>query len=84
MYGADPKDIEKYKIEAKRSNELKLKENVFWMRYLSNQYENGSDLKEVFNETALIDKVSVENTKATANQYFGENMIRFVLLPEKK
>lgn len=82
--GADPKDIEKYKIEAKRSNELKLKENGFWMGYLTGQYETGADLKEIFGENARVDSVSPSSTKAAANQYFGENMIRFVLLPEKK
>ena len=82
--GADPKDIEKYKAETKRSHELQLKENGFWLSYLLGQYENTADLKEVLGTMARIDAVTPASTKAAANKYFTQNYARFVLLPEKK
>ncbi len=82
--GADPKDIEKYKAEAKRSHELELKENGFWIGYLAGQYTTNADPKEVLGTMARIEAVSVASTKAAANKYFTQNYARFVLLPEKK
>lgn len=82
--GADPKDIAKFKAESMRETEVQLKENNFWLGYLTNQYFNGDDLSEILHETEQLNKVTPESTKAAANQYFGTNFIQFILQPEKK
>ncbi|MFN8357526.1 MAG: insulinase family protein [Spirosomataceae bacterium] len=82
--GAQQKDIDKYKAETRRDTEVQLKENSFWLNYLSDQYENGSELTEVLKENQYLDKITVSSTKEAANKYFGSNFARFVLLPEKK
>ncbi len=82
--GADPKDIAKFKAESMRETEVQLKENNFWLGYLTNQYINGDDLSEILHETEQLNKVTPESTKAAANQYFGNNFIQFILQPEKK
>lgn len=83
--GADPKDIEKFKAESRRETELQLKDNNFWLGYLTNQYFNADDPTEVLRENEQLSKVTVESTKAAANAYLsGKNLIRFVLLPERK
>lgn len=82
--GALPADIAKFKAETRRETEVQLKDNQFWIGYLQNQYYNGDSPDEVLHENEQLNKVTVESTKAAANQYFGSNYIRLVLMPEKK
>ncbi len=82
--GALPADIAKFKAETRRETELQLKDNQFWLGYLQNQYYNGDAPDEVLHESEQLSKVTVESTKDAANQYFGSNLIRLVLMPEKK
>jgi len=81
--GAEEKDIAKFKIETRRETEVQLQDNGFWLGYLSSQYVNGDDPKEILRENELLEGVTVERTKAAANQYFGPNYIRVVLMPQK-
>ncbi len=83
--GADQKDIDKFKAESRRETEIQLKDNNFWLGYLTNQYFNQDDPAEVLLEAELLNKVTIESTKAAANNYLsGQNLIRFVLMPERK
>ena len=83
--GADIKDIDKFKAESRRETELKLKDNNFWLGYLTNQYFNRDNPAEVLGEAQQLAKVTVGSTKAAANAYLsGQNLIRFVLMPERK
>ncbi|SFD04393.1 M16 family metallopeptidase [Spirosoma endophyticum] len=82
--GALPADIAKFKAETKRETEVQLKDNQFWLGYLQNQYYNGDAPDEVLHESEQLAKVTVDSTKAAANQYLGSNLIRLVLMPEKK
>ncbi|GAB2598908.1 M16 family metallopeptidase [Spirosoma areae] len=82
--GALPTDIAKFKAETRRETEVQLKDNQFWLGYLQNQYYNGDAPDEVLHETEQLANVTVESTKAAANQYLGPNYIRLVLMPEKK
>jgi zinc protease len=38
----------------------------------------------VLKEDEMLKKVTVESTKTAAKKYFAENMIKVILLPEKK
>ncbi|MGV3561097.1 M16 family metallopeptidase [Larkinella arboricola] len=82
--GADPKDIEKFKAETRRESEVQLKQNNFWLGYLSNQYFNNDDPTEILREDELLKQVTPESTKQAANQYFGKNFIKLLLQPERK
>lgn len=82
--GAEAGDIEKFKAETKRQTETQLRENGFWLGYLQGQYQDNEDVKEVLREDEMLKKVTVESTKMTAKKYFAENMIKVILLPEKK
>ena len=82
--GADPTDVAKFKAETRRETELQLKDNQFWLNYLQNQYYTSDDPTEVLREAELLNTVTVESTKEAANRYFGQNMIRLVLLPEQR
>ncbi|WP_266362957.1 M16 family metallopeptidase [Tellurirhabdus rosea] len=81
--GADERDIAKFKAETRRETEVQLKDNGFWLGYLSSQYLNGDDPTEILREDELLKKVTVESTKVAANRYFAGNYIRVVLMPEK-
>ena len=83
--GAQKEDIEKFLAEEKRTTELQLKDNGFWLGYLSSQYQNKDDVKQVLGYLDSLKKITPETLKATANKYLsGNNFIKFVLLPEKK
>ena len=82
--GAETGDIEKFKIETKRQTETQLRDNGFWLGYLQGQYQDNEDVKEVLKENEMLKKVTVESTKMAAKKYFSENMIKVILLPEKK
>ncbi len=82
--GAEQTDIDKFKAETKRQTETQLRENGFWLGYLQGQYQDNEDVKEVLKENEMLKKVTVESTKMAAKKYFAENMIKLILLPEKK
>ncbi len=81
--GAQPVDIQKFKAEQTRSTEVEMKENSFWsgLLYRSALYNENPD--RVLTYLHNLDQVTVESTKATARQYLGNNLIKFILLPEK-
>jgi zinc protease len=83
--GAEQGDIQKFVAEESRSTEVQLKNNSFWLGQISRSYQYQQDPAEVLNHVKNLNQITVQTTKATANQYLsGNNLIRFILLPEKK
>ncbi|MDR6564134.1 MULTISPECIES: insulinase family protein [unclassified Arcicella] len=82
--GAEQTDIDKFKVETKRQTETQLRDNGFWMGYLQSQYQEGDDVKYILKEEEALKKVTVESTKTAAKKYFGDNVIKVIMLPEKK
>ncbi len=81
--GVTDLDITKFSSEESRQYELQLKENEFWLNWLSAQYENGDDLLLVLKYPELIKEVNTASVKAAANLYLNENnFIKLILLPE--
>ncbi|MBC8987281.1 insulinase family protein [Pedobacter sp. N36a] len=82
--GASADDLTKFKSEEQRQTELSLRDNGFWLGYLSSCIKNGEPMDMVFQQPKLLEKVTVESTKAAANKYLNENnYLRFVLVPQK-
>ncbi|SEB21323.1 M16 family metallopeptidase [Pedobacter hartonius] len=82
--GATADDISKFKSEEHRQMELSLRNNGYWLGYLSNRLKYGDDLNLVLTSKQRVDAVSVESSKATARKYLDENnYIRLVLMPKK-
>ena len=82
--GATADDIKKFKSEEQRQMELSLRNNNYWLSYISSRLQNGEDLGLFLQEKQMIEKVTIESTKATAEKYLNEdNYIRFVLMPQK-
>ena len=82
--GATASDIEKFKSEEHRQLELSLRDNGYWLGYLSNRIKYGDNLNQLLGDNKRIDAVTVESSKATAQKYLTEdNYIRLVLMPQK-
>ncbi|WP_342644932.1 insulinase family protein [Mucilaginibacter sp. CSA2-8R] len=83
--GAEATDIQKFAAEEKRSTEVQLKENSFWIGKLSLASQNQENPDAVLQHITDLQKVTVQSTKETANKYMsGNNLIKLVLYPEKK
>jgi zinc protease len=82
--GAEQTDIDKFKVETKRQTEIQLRDNSFWLNYLQTQYQDADDVKYILKEEEALKKVTVESTKVAAKKYFAENMVKVIMLPEKK
>jgi len=83
--GATAQDIEKFAITEARSTQVQLKENIFWAGYLGSASQNGQDPDAILKHVGDLAGVTVQSTKDAANKYLGgTNLIKFILLPEKK
>ena len=83
--GATQVDIDKFKAENRRAMEVKMRENNHWQSVLVDANTNNEDPKKILNWEKDLEKITVESTKAAANKYLsGENLVKVVLLPEKK
>jgi zinc protease len=79
--GAD--DIEKFKAAYQKNVELALKDNGFWLNYISGQYENNENILEVLDMEKNLNEVTPVNLKKTSTIFLSQkNMISFILLPE--
>ncbi|MDB4902115.1 MAG: peptidase [Mucilaginibacter sp.] len=83
--GALPTDIEKFAAQDARSTQVQLKENIFWAGYLGSASQNQEDPDAILHHVSNLSQVTVQSTKDAANKYFnGNNLIKLILLPEKK
>ncbi len=82
--GALAGDIEKFIAEETRTTETQLKDNGFWLGYLTSQLQNEDEPKQVLSYLESLKELSPEALKATVQYRLNpDNFIRIVLLPEK-
>lgn len=82
--GVTEDDLKKFRAEEQRSEELSLRDNGFWLSYLTNRLKYGEDLTRYQGDKARLDQLSMEKLKVAAKKYLGgENYIQLVLAPEK-
>jgi len=82
--GATEEDIAKFKSEEHRQMELSVRDNGYWMGYLTNRLKYGDKLDQLLGDKQRVDAVTVATSKATAQKYLDEtNYIRLVLVPQK-
>jgi zinc protease len=83
--GASVDDISKFKSEEQRQQELSLRQNGYWLNYITSRLKYGEDMGQYKNYVQKVNAVTVESSKVAAQKYLNEdNYIRLVLLPEKK
>jgi zinc protease len=76
-------DIVKFSTEETRQYEVHLRDNEFWLNWLSDQYENGDDPLRLLQYQSLIKQVTPSSVKVAANLYLNENnFIKLLLMPE--
>lgn len=81
--GSGQVEVQKFIAEEKRTTETQLKDNNFWLGYLSSSYENKEDPAKVLQYIQSLNSVTPETIKASAQTYLsGDNLIKLVLLPE--
>ncbi|MDB5116544.1 MAG: hypothetical protein JWQ79_2036 [Mucilaginibacter sp.] len=81
--GADADDIQKFKAAYEKNLELALKDNVFWLGYLSTQYENDESVLNILDYAKKLDLISSGALKQAAGTFLNtRNEISFELLPE--
>ena len=83
--GASQVDVDKVKAEERRVTEVHLKENEFWLGYLTGQFQNDENPEQILSYQEELKKITPEALKVAANKYLsGDNFIRLVLYPDKK
>ncbi|GAA4332868.1 insulinase family protein [Mucilaginibacter gynuensis] len=83
--GAVQTDIQKFAAEDLRSTQVQLRENYFWTGYLAGGSQNQEDPHRIMYHDKTVAKVTVQSTKEAANTYLnGKNLIKLILMPEKK
>lgn len=82
--GATAVDVEKFKAETKRSTEVNLRENNFWLGYLTSKFKLGEDPTSVFRLNERLEKVTSQSVKLAAQEFLSGSYFRAVLVPEKK
>lgn len=81
--GVSTEDLAKFKSEELRQQELYLRENGFWLNYLTNRLKYGDDIEQILDNTKRINGVTVAETQTAAKKYLsGNNYIKLILLPE--
>ena len=83
--GASTDDVGKFKSEEQRQHELSLRQNGYWLNYITSRLKYGEDMGQYKDYVQKVNAVTVETSKVAAQKYLNEdNFIRLVLLPEKK
>lgn len=81
--GVEASDIQKIIAEDTRVKEIQLKDNGYWLNYLSNSYENNENPKSVLNYISSLNKLMPSSVKEAAQSFLsGKNIVKLVLLPE--
>lgn len=82
--GCEEKNLVKIRETLIRERETSLKENQFWMGYVTQSVQNGEDLTDVLRYNDWVNALKAEDIKAYAAKYIVmDNYARFVLRPEK-
>lgn len=83
--GGTAVDVEKFKAEQQRSLEVGLRQNNFWLGYLSSKIRQNEDLLDVQKQNEYLKKVTTESVKQTAKQLLDNaNFFKAILVPEKQ
>lgn len=78
-------NVDKWKAEDRTARETQLRNNKWWLSYLTTQLGNGEDLHQLDTYAPARDRITVQDLKTAANKYLdGKNYIRLQLFPDKK
>lgn len=82
--GCDEKNLVKIKETAIRERETGLKENQFWMSYITSTLQNSENMSDVLHYNDWVKSITTADMKSFASKYLQTaNYAKFVLNPEK-
>lgn len=82
--GPSADDIQKFLAEQRRSIELQMQDNQFWLQYLVSHSQLSDGLNGILHMEERLQAVTPASVQKAAQQYFdGKNYTRLVLMPEK-
>lgn len=82
--GATEEDVEKFKAESRRSLEVSLRQNGFWLNYLVSKFRDHDDPTSVLTTEKRLATVTTGSIKKAADFFLsGKNFFKAVLVPEK-
>ena len=83
--GSDDKNLTKIKETFLRERETNLKENRFWLSYVSQSYQNGQDVAEMNQYNAWVNALQGKDFKKIAKKYIKNGkLMKFTLKPNVK
>ncbi|QHS58402.1 M16 family metallopeptidase [Chitinophaga agri] len=83
-HGATSDELVKFKAGYRKQVELQVKSNEFWLQYIAGKLERNEELQPVPDVEKRLKQVTSKSLRSAAGRYLsGENVIRFVSLPEK-
>ena len=83
--GPTETDLEKFKVEEQRQQEVRQQSNAYWSSYFRRQLIEGADIDAVLNHDKILNAITIEDVKKIANKYINyKNYSKFVLMPDKK
>jgi len=78
-------NMTKVKETEKRSLEVDIKDNSYWMNQLYYSYFYGEDPKDMLKEKEMIDALTPKDVQEAAKKYLRtDNYMKFILYPENK
>ncbi len=81
----DPIYIEKVSETQRRTYEVNLKRNSFWLNNLNAYYSNNEDPEMILNYPKLVDGLTAKTIQESVIKYFDmQNYVKVILMPEKK
>lgn len=81
----DPIYIEKVAESQRRTFEVNMKRNNFWLSNLQANYTNQENPEMILNYPKLVDHLTAPTIQEAVNKYFNmNNYVKVVLYPEKK
>ena len=83
--GPEQKDLDKVKKSLMEKHTVNMKENNFWTGVLQGIYFSEKDPQRTLNYEKVVNDITVDDLKKTANLLFdGKNIISGILQPEKQ
>ncbi len=82
--GPIPKDVQLFIVRDARTMQQQLKKNDYWQATLSSAAQNQQDPDRILSHMQDLEQVTPQSVKDAANKYLNNNLIKLILLPEKK
>jgi zinc protease len=82
--GPTENDVKLFTLRQARNVQGQYKQNTFWQAALSTAAQNQQDPDKILNRMQYLEQATTQSVKAAANKYLGNNLIKIILLPEKK